>query len=393
MPRTEAHINPALLEWARVRKFPTVESAADSLHLPVEQLDSWERGTLRPTLSQAQSLASRLHIPFGYLFLTSPPSDVLPLPDLRTVAGGDPKPPSPDFLDVILDAQRKQAWYREQLLADDVHALEFVGRFTINSPMEDIAADIASTIGIDDDMRRDAESWETFLGEFIRKTEASGILVLRSGVAAGNNNRKLSVDEFRGFVISDDRAPLIFINSQDAKTAQIFTVAHELAHIWINESGISNPDYRKTAYGQINNVESICNRVAAESLLPTADFLLSWNDTSNVAGNLRRLTRRYRVSGITILRQAFDLGKLDADVYWESFLAERGKRAAKKTGGGGEFYNTFFARNSRTFASAVVSAIAVGRISHIDAAKLLNIKGQTIGKVAAQMFGGQQLDG
>ena len=118
---------------------------------------------------------------------------------------------------------------------------------------------------------------------------------------------------------------------------------------------------------------------------------MSWNDTSDVAGNLSRLTRRYRVSAITILRQAYDLDKLDADTYWEFFLAERGKRAKKGTRG--EFYNTFFARNSRVFASAVVSAVAAGSVSHIDAAKLLNIKGQTIGKVAAHLFGGPQPDG
>lgn len=389
MPRTEANITPDLLEWARLRNFPTVQSAADSLHIPVDQLDSWERGKLRPTLSQAQSLASRLHIPFGYLFLTSPPTDILPLPDLRTVAGASPSAPSPDFLDVILDAQRKQAWYREELLVDNVPPLEFVGRFTIDSPMVEIAMDIAATVGVDDDMRRNAESWETFLVDFIRKTETIGILVLRAGVAEGNNNRKLSVDEFRGFAISDDRAPLIFINSKDAKTAQIFTLAHELAHIWVNESGISNPDYRTNAVGQINDIERLCNRVAAETLLPTADFLLSWNDKLNVTANLLTLTRRYRVSAIAILRQAYDLGKVDADIYWEFYLRERGKRAPKRTGRGGDFYNTFFARNSRTFTSAVVSAVAVGRISHIDAATLLNVKGQTIGKVAAQMFGGQ----
>lgn len=384
---TDAYIKPQLLEWARKRYFPTVQSAADKLHISVEKLDAWERGTTRPTFRQAQSLASRLHVPFGYLFLSDPPIENLPLPDLRTVSGGTPSAPSPDFLDAILDAQRKQAWFREELLLEDASALPFVGRFTLDSTAATIAADIETTIGIDDKMRREAETWETFLTEFVRKTEAAGILVLRSGVAQGNNNRKLDVDEFRGFVISDHFVPLIFINSQDAKTAQIFTLAHELAHIWVDESGVSNPDYRRGSAGQTNATERLCNRVAAETLLPTADFLRSWNDTSNLATNLQNLTRRYRVSSITVLRQALDLGKVDEDTYWDVFLSERNRRARKSKGG--EFYNTFFARNSRTFTTAVVSAAVAGRVSRLDAAKLLNIKGQTIGKVATQLLGVQ----
>ena len=192
-------------------------------------------------------------------------------------------------------------------------------------------------------------------------------------------------------MISDELAPLIFINSQDAKAAQIFTLAHELDHIWINESGISNLDFRKNAAGQINDTERFCNRVAAETLLPAGDFLSRWNDASSVAANFRDLTRLHRVSAVTILRQAYDLGKLDADAYWKLFLAERDRRA--RNGNGGEFCNTFFARNSRKFAAAVVTASTTDRISPIDAAKLLNVKGQTIARVATQLFGGQLGDG
>lgn len=390
MATTEAYITPALLQWARGRYFPTVMSAAEKLHIPAEKLDAWERGDLRPTFRQAQSLASRLHIPFGYLFLTSPPKESLPLPDLRTVAGMPPGLPSPDFLDVLNDAQRKQSWYREELESENATKLEFVGRFASGSPAEEIAADLSITLGIDDAMRRSVDSWEAFLTQFIRNAESAGVLVLRSGVAEGNNNRKLSVEEFRGFVIADDVAPLVFINSQDAKSAQIFTLAHELAHIWINQSGVSNPDFRRSADGQVNDIERLCNRVAAETLLPEREFLLDWNDSDDVAANIRALTRRYRVSAITVLRQALDFKELDEETYWTLFQAERDKRDRKGTGG--EFYNTFFARNSRTFCATLIAAAVAGRVSDLDTAKLLNVKGQTIRRIAEHLFGGKPQD-
>lgn len=400
MATTEAYITPTLLQWARGRYFATVQSAAEKLHISAEKLESWERGDQRPTFRQAQSLANRLHIPFGYLFLTFPPEESLPLPDLRTVVGMPPRLPSPDFLDVLNDAQRKQSWYREELASDNAAPLEFVGRFATESAAEEIAGDICNSLGIDDDMRRTVDSWEAFLTQFIRNAESAGVLVLRSGVVEGNNNRKLSVDEFRGFVIVDDIAPLVFINSQDAKSAQIFTLAHELAHIWINQSGVSNPDFRRNAAGQVNDIERLCNRVAAETLMPKNEFLLHWNDTDDVTTNLRGLTRRYRVSAITVLRQALNLEKLDEETYWMLFQAERDRRdriqAARdkraRKGMGGEFYNTFLARNSRTFTSALIAATLAGRVSDLDAAKLLNVKGQTVRKIANHLSGGQPQD-
>ncbi|HMM61712.1 MAG TPA: ImmA/IrrE family metallo-endopeptidase, partial [Candidatus Rifleibacterium sp.] len=97
--------------------------------------------------------------------------------------------------------------------------------------------------------RGEAANWESFFNILVERSEQAGIIILRSGKVGNNTHRTLDVKEFRGFVIYDELAPFIFINGADAKAAQIFTLVHELAHVWLGASGVSNngldtPEYR-----------------------------------------------------------------------------------------------------------------------------------------------------
>lgn len=375
---TEALVTSQVIEWARERSYLDIDTVAEKLKIKPDKLDAWEKGDERPTFRQAQSLAQKLHIPFGYLFLPEPPVEKLPLPDLRTVTGMPSRPPSPDFFDLLNDILRKQQWYKEYQEREGARPVPFIGRFTLSNSPEIIATDIRETLDINDKMREESENWEQFLREFIRRAENTGVLVLRSGIVGNNTYRKLDVEEFRGFAISDELAPVIFINEQDAKAAQIFTLAHELVHLWIGESGISNPDYRKRPSQQQNIIDRFCDQVAAETLLPKEDFLSRWDDNNTLKENLQTLATRYRVSEFVVLRRAYENEKLTADDYHSQYKELLAAHKRVKGKGGGDFYRNLLARNSSKLTITLLVASAEGRVSQREAARLLNIKVKTL---------------
>jgi len=385
----DAFVTRRVLRWARLRRNITEAAVAKRLGTSVDNVRSWESegSDNYPTIRQAQNIAGMLNIPLGYLFLSEPPSLTTELPDLRTVSGEPVRDPSPEFLDALYDVLRKRDWYREYLESRYVvEPVPFIGRFTVEDAPELIARDIVAVLGIDDDMRRRSANWESFLTAFVRKTEAAGILVFRSGIVEANTHRSLSVKEFRGFAITDDLAPLIFINAKDAKVAQIFTLAHELAHLWIGESGVSNPNYALRPEDQVNHVDRLSDKVAAEVLVPKADFLMRWDQTRTSTSNLQNLAAHYRVSRFVVLRRAYEADRItytEFQQFYDEFITDY----HEPTGEGGNFYNLFLARNGATLTHALITAAVEGQIARLDAARLLNVRVETIEKARRELFG------
>ena len=385
---TKAFVTPELITWARKRHNLSVEGVAKRISVSASKFEAWENGDAHPTLRQAETLAQKLSIPFGLLYLSRPPTLEIPLPDLRTVHGAPSTELSPEFYDVLHDALRKQQWYKDQLVNEGANPLPFVGRFPDDAPPERIAADMHDILAISREIRGQAQNWEEFLRVFVRKAEEIGVLVLQNGVVGNNTHRPLNADEFRGFVISDDIAPLVFLNRDDAESAQIFTLAHELAHLWIGQSGISNPDYRRRAREQEHPIERICDLVATEALVPEAEFLSGWDDGLTVDRNLWILTQYFKVSRVVVLRRAFELDRISQDVYWDHYDQIRsvgGKASAGQ--GGGHFFRNLLVRNSHTFTTAVVEAVLNGTLADRNAASLLNVQVATLDRFTKWMIG------
>jgi Zn-dependent peptidase ImmA (M78 family)/DNA-binding XRE family transcriptional regulator len=383
-------INGEVLSWARERLEATTPEAAAIVGFSEEQLEMWESGTGEPSYSQALTLARKLQIPFGYLFLSAKPSRPLPIRDLRTVQGSPPRLPSNGLLMVVEDAVRKQHWYSETLREDGASPYDYVGRFNLQSAVKTIAADIREVLELDEEMRTSsAPTVAAFMTELVRSSERVGVMVLRSGTVCGNTRKPLNVKEFRGFALPDPYAPIIFINSKDAMVAQIFTWAHEIAHIWIGAGGVSLLDLSRKSKDQANQIERLCDQVAAEVLVPTAGFIHNWNKHATAESNLSNLRRRYRVSELVILRKAHDINLID-DVsfieflkrYYDKPLEAKLKKDDEKESGG-NFYNSLYARNSSRFTATVAERFSSGSMLATEACGLLGISQGVLRRIVA----------
>ena len=364
----KAHINPKILLWMRERNGLNMVDAAHAASISPDQLTRWEAGESQPTFLQAQKLAQALHAPFGYLFLAEPPAEKLPLPDLRTVGGASVPRPSLDLLDTIRLSLQRQAWYLDHLHDEDAFPLPFVARFATDAPIPTVAADMRAVLGVE--VETGQRNWEIYFRQLVNAAEAVGILVMRSGIVGNNTHRRLDVSEFRGFAISHPLAPLVFINTADAPAARLFTLMHELAHVWVGSSGISN-----ASPGNARREEMFCNAVAGEFLAPQDVFTLLWNaNTADLPERVAELAQRFHVSRLVIMRRALDLGLVDHATYLQHYQAELAAFQNKPAGGGGSFYRTSSVKNSKRFARAVLAEALSGRLLLRDAGRLLGVQ-------------------
>ena len=352
----------------------------------VSTIEGWFDGSFAPTFRQAQDLAKRLRVPFGYLFLTDPPAEELPLADFRRTRGGSRRKPSVDLLDVIADALRHRDWYREFRLDADEPPLPFVGRYSAQSAVPDVATDIIRRLDFESKVRRKSQR-DQFLGAFVRQVETLGVLVMRNGIVRQATNRTLDVEEFRGFSIADPMAPVIFINNADSQAAQIFTLAHELAHIWIGEGGISDAD-PTIAGGPAAHIEAYCNEVAGEILLPWDRIADRWRRrTLSEREWLARVSSDFRVSTVMVARQLWAHEAISRDRFFELYEVERAQWVAQRaaTSSGGDYYKNVPIRNSRLLTEAVLESVAASETLIRDASRLLGVKPANLPKLRASM--------
>jgi len=376
----QALISPKMVSWARERVQLTPEILAQKMSVSLEKIKAWEREVKQeyPSFNQAISLSNKLHIPLGYLYLAKPPVENVPLPDLRTIANRPFENPSADFIDVLYDAYRKQDWFRNYLVGEHVSELEFAGKFTVDDEPKSIASDMRETLRINDDLRQLSSTWNQFFTALVRRAEDSRILVLRNSIVFNNVYRKLDVNEFRGFAIFDKIAPIIFINTGDYQTAQIFTLIHEIAHIWIGESGISNLDFKLKDNQQRVKVDSVCDSIASEVLVPEDQFVARWNDNRRIDDNISRLALNFKVSSFVILRRAYNLGKISEEAFTDNYSALISRIRPKPKEPGGDFYTMLKARNSYTLTATLMAGLSNETVTANEASQLLNVRSASL---------------
>ena len=367
MSSSHININPALLTWARERA--RVEVFMLESRFP--KLAAWEAGESQPTLRQLEDFARAVHVPIGYLFLPEPMKETLPISDFRTLSGR--ASPSPNLLDAIYLCQQRQDWYRDYARMEGFSALDFIGSVSATDDPVAVAKTIRDILGLETAERQKLPNWVEALRQLMAKVEGTGVLVMASSIVGSNSHRKLNVEEFRGFALADELAPLIFLNAADSKAAQMFTLAHELAHLWLGESGISN-----TETGRLpeQRTERWCNAVAAELLMPMGAAREAYKPDLPLQEEIKRLARLFKVSTLVVLRRLFDAGIINKTVLWQLYCteSERVRALSLRTTGGGDFYHTLGARTGKRFAQAVLANTLEGQTLFQDAFRLLGIK-------------------
>jgi Zn-dependent peptidase ImmA (M78 family)/transcriptional regulator with XRE-family HTH domain len=388
----KAYITAKVFKWARESAKMTEEIAASKVAVPIEKFKEWENGNDYPTIRQAQKLAKAYRRPFALFFLPDVPNDFQPLQDFRKAGS---KELSTSSIFIIREIQQKQAWIRDVNEESNENKVSFIGKYSIKDNPKIVAQDILNELNINP---LNYSSNNPIL-EWIDKAESNGVFISRSSFI--HPRLKLDSNEIQGFAIADSYAPFVFINSDDWNAPQLFTLVHELAHLWISETGISNdiePSIKNI--NEYNPIELFCNEVAANALIPI-EFIENLDDKAfDHAKEVFKNAKSIGVSSFALLVRALNLNiisfsvynnlKHQADIEYNEFLKreenKKLKQKQKEKQGGPDYFLLLLNRNSRLFTQTVLDAFHGGAIEPSLASNLLNVQVNKFPKLEAQMY-------
>ncbi len=388
----KAYITPNVLKWARESARMSEEVACAKVSVSSEKLKEWENGDSLPTIRQAQTLAKAYKRPFALLFLPEIPRDFQPLQDFRKSGS---KPFNTSSIFIIRETQQKQSWIRDLYEENKEKKLSFVGKFNIKDNPEVVAKDILKTLDINPANYQS----DNPIKVWIEKAESKGIFISRTSFI--HSRLKLDSDELQGFAISDEFAPFVFINSDDWNAPQLFTLVHELAHIWIAESGISNEiEQNVKDKDKYHPVELFCNEVAANALIPKEIINNLDNVTFQNSKEIFKSAKNLGISSFAFLVRAYNLNlinfatyqslKKDAEYEFGEFLKreaeKKAKQKEKENKGGPNYFLLQLNRNSRLFTQTVLDTFRGGGIEPSLASNLLNVQINKFQKLEAQLY-------
>ncbi|NCO62695.1 MAG: ImmA/IrrE family metallo-endopeptidase [Flavobacteriia bacterium] len=373
----KAFITSEILKWARESARISVEDAAKKVSVPPEKYLNWENGNDYPTIRQAQTLAKSFRRPFSLFFLPQIPKDFHPLQDYRR---DDSQKLDTASLFIIRDIQEKQHWISELFEEIGEDKLPFVGKYSINDNPEIVAKDILNTLKISPNNYQ-----KTPINEWIDKAEAAGIFISRASYL--HSRLFLDRDLIQGFAIADKFAPFIFVNTKNWNAPQLFTLVHELAHIWIAKSGISNEidiDFSENPKSKFHPVELFCNQVAANALMPRELITQFDTDLFDSNNKIFNQAKELGISSFALLVRALNLNiitqskyktlKQDAQDEFEKFLEKEKlkKEKQKERKGGPDAYHLRLNKNGKLFTRIVMDSFNNGSLSPSIASNLLN---------------------
>ncbi|MBL85344.1 MAG: hypothetical protein CMO82_01655 [Winogradskyella sp.] len=365
---TRVKISPETLVWATERSGLNTDSLHDIFPKAIE----WIKEESEPTVKQLEKFAKKLHVPFGFLFLQNPPVEKLPITFYRS--NGEVIQNTPLAVkDLVNLIKSRQEWLKDYLLENNYENLDFVGSlksFKKISPQE--GADIIrKSLKLNKTWYEETSKDKSFR-YWIDKIELNRIFVISTGFV-GNNKRTIDVNTCKGFTLIDNLCPFIYINTNNLGGGRIFTLIHELVHVFVGNSiGIGyNPIHPSS-----EPLEKFCDEVSSEILVPTDFFKVSWNSQrTNISDKIEILAKQYHVSKLVILKKALDLGFIQKSDFWDFYNRYTNKPYLKSSGG--TYWNSKPYEVSRKFYSYVDTALRQGKILPSNAYKLTNMKANT----------------
>lgn len=377
-------LNPEVMVWARkaagldvpeaARKLGFFSNAKGEKKVNVNRLERIEAGEQAPTYTTLEKMAKHYRRPMIVFYLRYPPADDDYGTDFRTTPNAENQTIDPLLGAAIREVKTSQAIAKEIVAQDHPQPLPFVGSCSVEDPPAKIAESILTTIRFDlDEFRRQSNLDDAF--KYLRRqAEQAGIFVVLIDEVG---KKYLDADAFRGFALADPIAPYVAINKNDARTAWSFTLLHELAHIWLGESGVSGgwPEIR---------MEELCNNVASQILLKDRelDALIADlpADPRQLASRIGEFASRKHISRSFVAYRLYLAKKLDKKEWTElneQFRTEwrerkaREKEALKEKNGGGAYYNTQRMKAGNKLLRTVASALEAHSISVSRAGKAL----------------------
>lgn len=377
MKQVRIDISKPVLEWAlhRMRFYPQVQGK-----FPIHD---WLEGRKKPTLRQVEKFAQSLKIPLGYLFLTVPPQEKISTPYFRTKK--EKIELSPEAKEIIATLEQWQSWLREYLIHLGEDPLNYVGILDKESAPEELARVARKILELEPGWTLKFRTVGDALSKFKNTLEEKRIAVSSSGIVGTNTRRRIDVNELRGLVLIDQFAPFMFVNSGDAKSAQMFTLAHEFMHILIGQS--ASFDLTNLEPSE-DPAELLCNKAAAEFLVPSEIFTQKFKeyDVEELENRIGELAREFKVSRIVILRRTLELYLISKEKFRQLYgLFVEDLRRQRTTGG--DFYRNQRARLGNLFSKMIFYAVREGYLLHTEAFKLTGLKGKTFDRYFSQFEG------
>lgn len=383
-----ALVTPEVMKWARLQAgLHDVNVAASRIGRPPEDITAWEAGTKAPSLAQARKAAEVYRRSLAVFYLPEPPQGFQTMRDYRQHAGSQNVSFSPELTFLIRTIENKQAWLAEWAKNEGASYIPHIGAASLDKPAAEVAKAIRIALGIKVADQIACITRREALNLWIEKAEAIGINVCRQG--------EIDCNEARGFVLTNVYAPFIFINSSDVIVAQLFTLAHELAHLWINAPGLSNLE----GIGRGNDddeakIEVFCNSVAAYTLLEDSSLKELWAKASgakDLGDRIARVSNVLKISEEVIARRLLEQNKISIKDYqslreyfaerWRQYKRdEKAKMRSRKGGPSPHLLRVLL--NGRIFTRTVLSSFFEGTLPGADASRLLSVKVNNFPKVA-----------